>query len=117
MALNTYCASQGPLAPVRSSRAPCHRGSGGLVRILRGLPALIRDRILDFEEQCEEALAEMRVKHPQEDEAVLPAEENSTPTLFILLRQVYEAVTSFKAGSAAGPSGLRGEQQLKGRTW
>ena len=51
----------------------------------------------------------------QEDEAVPPLEENSTPTLSISLRQVYEAVTSFKAGSAAGPSGLRGEHLKEAR--
>ena len=41
-ALKTYCANQGALAPVHSSRGPGHRSSGGLDRIHRGLPTLIR---------------------------------------------------------------------------
>ena len=54
----------------------------------------------------------MRAKHPQENETVPPAEDNITLALSISLRQ---AISSFKVGSAAGPSGLRGEHLKEAR--
>ena len=60
-------------------------------------------------------MAEMEAKHPQEDKAVPPVAENTTPAIAISHIQVYEAVSSFKAGSAAGPSGLRGEHLMEAR--
>jgi hypothetical protein len=64
-----------------------------------------------------EALLAMQEKHPQVEVAAPPAEENSTPPIVLTSRQVYEAVRSFKAGTAAGPSGLRAEhlKEAKGR--
>ena len=62
-----------------------------------------------------EALAEMQAKHQQVEEAVLPPGENTNSALLISQRQVYNAIRSFKAGSAAGPSGLEGKHLKEAR--
>ena len=63
------------------------------------------------------AFIEIKSKHPQVEEATLPAEENTTWPLAVSYRQVYEAIQSFIAGTAAGLSGLRAEhlKEAKGR--
>ena len=60
---------------------------------------------------------EMEEKHPQAEVPSAPEEAPSEPPFTCSSRQVYEAVRSFKAGTAAGPSGLRAEhlKEAKGR--
>ena len=74
-----------------------------------------------------QALQEMRDKHPQREELAELAEdeeeeggqgeEQTVAPITISSREVYEAVRSFKPGTAPGPSGLRGEhlKEAKGR--
>ena len=59
----------------------------------------------------------MEEKHPQAEVPSAPEEAPSEPPFTCSSRQVYEAVRSFKAGTAAGPSGLRAEhlKEAKGR--
>jgi hypothetical protein len=57
----------------------------------------------------------MEEKHPQVEVAAPPTGENSTPPLALSSRQVRDAIMSFKAGTAAGPSGLRGEHLKEAR--
>jgi hypothetical protein len=70
-----------------------------------------------MDQSSAEALQQMRAKHPQVEVAAPPAGENTTPPISLSCRQIYEAIRSFKAGTAAGPSGLRGEhlKEAKGR--
>jgi hypothetical protein len=81
---------------------------------------------LEDEDSSEEVLSpvgeeakekEMQAKHPQREEAMPPTQENSTTPIILSSHQVYEAICSFKAGTAAGPSGLKAEnlKEAKGR--
>ena len=82
---------------------------GQLSRAAKGLVSSGMDQ------DSAEALGEMKAKHPQVDKAVPLVAENTTPALAISHRQVYGAVSSFKTGSAAGLSGLRGEYLKEAR--
>ena len=57
----------------------------------------------------EAAKKEMEEKHPQVEEAALPQGEHSVAALILTSNQVFKAIWGFKAGTAPGPSGLRGE--------
>ena len=60
---------------------------------------------------------EMEAKHPQLEVPEPPQEENTVSPISFNSREVYEAIASFKAGTAAGPSGLKAEhlKEAKGR--
>ena len=75
-------------------------------QLSRAAKALVSE---GMDQDSKEGLRVMRAKHPQVDDAVIPEEDITTPAITITSRQIYEAIDSFKAGSAAGPSGLRGE--------
>ena len=48
-------------------------------------------------------------KHPQMHDPALPQEEHAVAALTLTSNQVFKAIWGFKAGTAPGPSGLRGE--------
>ena len=56
-------------------------------------------------------------KHPQVEAAAVPEGNHSVAPIKISSRQVYEAIRSFKAGTAPGPSGIRSGhlKEVKGR--
>ena len=60
---------------------------------------------------------EMEDKHPQADPPPVSEEEPSESAFTCSSRQVYDAIMSFKSGTAPGPSGLRAEhlKEAKGR--
>ena len=71
----------------------------------RGIQALSSDGI---DQSSASAFKSMQDKHPHADPPTLPTEE-APPSLSFDVKRVRNAVLSFKAGTAPGPSGLRAE--------
>ena len=73
-----------------------------------------------MDQSSAEALQEMVDKHPLGGalpQGVQEDQEQRAPPITLTSREVYEAISSFKPGTAPGPSGLRGEhlKEAKGR--
>ena len=66
-------------------------------------------------QDCPATVAALRELHPQCERAMPCSEEPSAPPLQFTSDQVIQAVKSFQAGTAPGPSGLRA-QHLKDLT-
>ena len=75
-------------------------------QLSRAAKALV-SRGVDLDSEA--AKREMEEKHPQVQQAALPEGEPSAAALTLTSNQVFKAIWGFKAGTAPGPSGLRGE--------
>ena len=65
-----------------------------------------------IDQESEGAWRAMVAKHPSKEPPSLPTQSNNTSPLQVSLKQVREAIQSFRPGTAPGPSGLR-PQHLK----
>ena len=63
----------------------------------------------ELRKDLELAKREMEENHPQVQEPALPEGEHSAAAITLTSSQVFKAIWGFKAGTAPGPSGLRGE--------